>query len=93
MSITIIGIKLYMDNQYNEEKFKQFYDEYESIKGNYTETAKVILGNSWTLKVIDSKEAYVRNSKTAYMQFTVKQVIYVIINVFILLRTVKAVKH
>lgn len=83
MSITIVGIKLYMDNQYNEETFKQFYDQYERAKGNYTETARATLGNSWTLKVIDSKEAYVIDSKTAYMQFTVKQTLYVIINVLV----------
>ena len=72
-----------MDNQYNEETFKQFYDQYERVKGNYTETARATLGNSWTLKVIDSKEAYVIDSKTAYMQFTVKQTLYVIINVLV----------
>lgn len=83
MSITIVGIKLYMDSQYNEETFKQFYDQYERVKGNYTETARATLGNSWTLKVIDSKEAYVIDSKTAYMQFTVKQTLYVIINVLV----------
>lgn len=83
LSITIVGIKLYMDNQYNEEKFNQFYEQYERVKGNYKENDRAILGNSWTLKVIDSKEAYVRDSKTAYMQFTVKQILYVIINILV----------
>ena len=72
-----------MDNQYNEEKFNQFYEQYERGKGNYKENDRAILGNSWTLKVIDSKEAYVRDSKTAYMQFTVKQILYVVINILV----------
>lgn len=83
LSITITGIKLYMDTQYNDEKFAQFYEQYERSKGNYTETARAIFNKAWTLELIDSKEAYIRDSKSAYLQFTVKQVLYIIINILI----------
>ena len=72
-----------MDTQYNDEKFAQFYEQYERSKGNYTETARAIFNKAWTLELIDSKEAYIRDSKSAYLQFTVKQVLYSIINILI----------
>ena len=87
MSFTTTGIKMYMDKKYTEEVFEQFYEEYAEDKENYTDIAKVTIGITGNINIMDSKEAYIQNCKTAYTQFSIKTMIYSILNLLISVAT------
>ena len=83
-SIIFTGIKIYMDNKYNDEKFGEFYEQYEKNNSTYSDTASV----SVTIKgvsILNSKEDYVSKCKGSYMRFSIKQAIYLIFNILIAL--------
>lgn len=72
-----LGSKIYLDNQYNEETFGEFYETYE--KGD-TNSKRVTVGLSG-IKYLDDKEAYIEESVNAYTNFKVKTILYIAIYV------------
>lgn len=81
MIIAQLGIKMCMDNKYNEETFGQFYEETnpdgENKKG-------ISIGLSG-VKITEEKEVYIQNSKTSYTIFQVKTMSYIIIHALIVI--------
>ena len=71
-----LGLKIYLDNVYNEETFGEFYETYES--GNDTNSKKVTVGLSG-IKYLDDKETYIENSVSAYTNFKIKTILYMAI--------------
>ena len=77
--IIFLGIKLYMDNKYNEDTFGNFYEQYEQAKDNKNST-KINIELSG-IKVLDPKGAYIDKSVNAYTNFSVKTILYMIIHI------------
>ena len=71
--IVFFGIKINMDNKYNENAFGEFYEQYENKSNNISVKFP-------SLKVLNEKEAYIENSKSAYTNFSVKVILYIIIH-------------
>ena len=71
-----LGLKIYLDNVYNEETFGEFYETYES--GNDINSKKVTVGLSG-IKYLDDKETYIENSVSAYTNFKIKTILYMAI--------------
>lgn len=71
-----LGLKIYLDNVYNEETFGEFYETYES--GNDTNSKKVTVGLSG-IKYLNDKETYIENSMSAYTNFKIKTILYMAI--------------
>ena len=79
MSLLIVlihlGSKIYLDSQYNEETFGEFYETYE--QGN-TGSKRLTIGLSG-IQYLDDKEAYIEESVNAYTNFKVKTILYMVI--------------
>ena len=79
MSLLIVlihlGSKIYLDSQYNEETFGEFYETYE--QGN-TDSKRLTIGLSG-IQYLDDKEAYIEESVNAYTNFKVKTILYMVI--------------
>ena len=71
-----LGLKIYLDNVYNEETFGEFYETYES--GNDTNSKKVTVGLSG-IKYLNDKETYIEKSMGAYRKFKVRTILYMAI--------------
>ena len=76
-----LGLKIYLDNVYNEETFGEFYETYES--GNDTNSKKVTVGLSG-IKYLDDKETYIENSVSAYTNFKIKTILYMSIELIMI---------
>ena len=70
-----LGSKIYLDSQYNEETFGEFYETYE--QGD-TSSKRVTVGLSG-IQYLDDKEAYIEESVNAYTNFKVKTILYMAI--------------
>ena len=70
-----LGSKIYLDSQYNEETFGEFYETYE--QGN-TGSKRLTIGLSG-IQYLDDKEAYIEESVNAYTNFKVKTILYMVI--------------
>lgn len=70
-----LGSKIYLDSQYNEETFGEFYETYE--QGN-TDSKRLTIGLSG-IQYLDDKEAYIEESVNAYTNFKVKTILYMVI--------------
>lgn len=70
-----LGLKIYLDSQYTEETFGEFYDTYE--QGD-TNSKRVTIGMSG-IKYLDAKEAYIEDSVNAYTNFKIKTILYMVI--------------
>lgn len=70
-----LGSKIYLDSQYNEETFGEFYETYE--QGN-TSSKRLTIGLSG-IQYLDDKEAYIEESVNAYTNFKVKTILYMVI--------------
>ena len=70
-----LGLKIYLDSQYNEETFGEFYETYE--QGD-TSSKRVTVGLSG-IQYLDDKEAYIEESVNAYTNFKVKTILYMAI--------------
>lgn len=70
-----LGLKIYLDSQYTEETFGEFYDTYE--QGD-TNSKRVTIGMSG-IKYLDDKQAYIEDSVNAYTNFKIKTILYMVI--------------
>lgn len=70
-----LGTKMYLDSQYNEETFGEFYETYE--QGD-TSSKRVTVGLSG-IQYLDDKDAYIEESVNAYINFKVKTILYMVI--------------
>ena len=83
VNFIFLGLKLDMDNKYNETTFGEFYEQYEQNKNNDNKnTNKIAVGLSG-VKMSRLKEAYVDESVNAYTNFSVKVMLYMIIYIFV----------
>lgn len=80
--IAFLGIKLYIDSQYNENTFEEFYKEYEEAKNDKKSTNIIGIQLS-EMKILDPKENYIKESKNAYTNFSIKTIFYVIIHIIL----------
>ncbi len=78
--VVLLGIKLNLDSQYNEETFGQFYDQYEQ-PNNSRQTTDTMSVGVFGVKRLSDKENYIEKSKGAYTNFSVKATIYMIIHI------------
>lgn len=76
--IVFLGIKINMDDKYNENAFGEFYEQYENNKDK--NNSKNISVKFPSMKILNEKEAYIENSKSAYTNFSVKTILYMIIH-------------
>ena len=70
-----LGLKIYLDSQYSEETFGEFYEIYE--QGD-TNSKRVTVGLSG-IQYLDDKEAYIEDSVNAYTNFKIKTILYMVI--------------
>lgn len=82
--IVFLGIKLYVDNKYNEDTFGEFYEQYEQPNNNGENLKQVSLGLSG-IKLSSLKEAYIEESVNAYTNFSVKAMLYMIIHILVVI--------
>ncbi len=68
------GIKIFLDNKYNEQEFANMYEQYEA---NSEDENKRVVGVFTGIKTV--KEAYIQENVTAYLNFKVKTVTYIVI--------------
>lgn len=81
--LVFLGIKVNLDSKYNEETFASYYDEYEAEEQeiNSKQITFVLSG----LKMSTPKQAYIDKSAEAYTRFTLKTVLYVILQFAIII--------
>lgn len=80
--VMIIGhfvVKLYLDRKYNADVFGEFYETYVERKSNHK---KISFGTDG-MKILNEKQAYIKDSMTAYKNFKLKTLIYMILHVLI----------
>ncbi len=79
ISILILwGVKFYLDNKYNsDDVFSSYYDKYEE-KNNDEDSKKITFGLSG-INISSPKQAYITKSKDAYTNFTIKSMIYIVL--------------
>ena len=85
MIAVVLGIKLHMDNKYNEETFGQFYETYEQTEDIANEKSKKISIGLSGVKMLNLKESYVKDSVNAYTNFKLKTTLYIIIHMFVVM--------
>lgn len=77
--IVFLGIKISIDNKYNnEETFGEFYEQYEKQNNNNNNSKKINFGLSG-ISISEPKEAYINESLSAYTNFSTKVILYTII--------------
>jgi len=82
MIITQFTIKIYMDSQYNEEVFEQFYEQ----TNPDSENKKGITLGLYGVRISSEKESYVQKSVALYNLFKIKTLLYIIIHsIFVIL--------
>lgn len=84
MIIVFLGIKLYVDNKYNEDTFGEFYEQYEQPNDSSKDSNKISLSLSG-IKLSSLKEAYIEESVNAYTNFSVKAMLYMIIHILVVI--------
>lgn len=72
------GLKMYLDSQYNEETFSEFYELYEQ-EGTTTNTSKHVTIGLSGIQYMDDEEEYIENSVNAYKNFKIKTTLFLII--------------
>ena len=77
--IVFFGVKINLDNEYNETTFASFYDEDES-KDTYSQTLSFGLSG---LKISTPKQAYIDQNMDAYTYFTIKTILYMVLQLVI----------
>lgn len=82
--VVFLGIKLYINSQYNEDTFGEFYEKYEQPNSNEKNLNKISFGLSG-IKVSSLKEAYIDESVDAYTNFSVKTMFYMIIHILVVI--------
>lgn len=75
----LMGIKMNLDNKYNEVVFSEFYEIYEYSE-NDKHSIHVNVGVSG-LKMGDAREIYIEKSKEAYNNFKVRTTLYMILHI------------
>ena len=85
LSMTILIVlwiaKLKVDTTYNkEEVFRNFYEQYEA-KDNGKKMDLKLSG----MKLVNEKEAYIKESQNAYTNFSVKVIMYLIVQLIMIL--------
>ncbi len=82
--IVLVLAKLNMDATYNkEEKFEEFYEQYEA-KDNETQNSNKMDLKLSGMKLLNRKEAYKEESKNAYTNFSVKVMLYITVQMAII---------
>ena len=84
--IVFLGIKISMDKKYNKNVFAEFYEKYEKV--NNTKNASKIKVGITGVEILNSKESYIEDSTKAYNVFTVKTVLYMVLQVLIVILTI-----
>lgn len=82
--VVFLGIKVYIDNIYNEEKFGEFYEKYEQHNDIVKNENKISIGLSG-MKISNLKESYIDKSVSAYTNFSIKVMLYVIIHILVII--------
>lgn len=82
--IVFLGIKLYINNKYNENTFGEFYEKYEQTNDSNKTSNKIDLGISG-IKISSAKESYINESISAYTNFSVKTILYTIIHILVVI--------
>ena len=75
-----------MDKKYNKNVFAEFYEKYEKV--NNTKNASKIKVGITGVEILNSKESYIEDSTKAYNVFTVKTVLYMVLQVLIVILTI-----
>lgn len=80
--LVFLGIKANLDNKYNESKFESFYNQYKD-EDEKEDSKKVVVGLSG-IKLTTSKQNYIDKSKEAYTNFTIKTVLYMVLQLILI---------
>lgn len=81
--IILFGVKLHFDNIYNEEMFEKFYEEYEQNSKNINKNEYKVEIKGIGIRLISVKEAYIKESVKGYTNFSMKAIIYMVIELLI----------
>ena len=76
--LTFLGVKIYMDNKYDEEIFLQFYETIETPNKD-ANSKKVVTGLNG-IKLLNEKDAYIEKCVEAYTHFKIKTIVYMILH-------------
>lgn len=80
--IVFLGVKIHLDNKYNNETtFGEFYEQYETQANDNSKSLKFGLFSG--ISISDPKEAYINESMSAYTNFSTKVIIYMVIQFII----------
>lgn len=82
--VILFGVKLSIDNKYNsEDVFSEFYEKYEQPNEETEKPSKIKVSPS-ELKILSLKESYIKDSVSAYTNFSVKAMMYMGIHMAII---------
>lgn len=84
MIIMFFGIKLYIDSQYNENTFGEFYEKYENDNSNSKKLNTVSIGLSG-IKISSFKNSYIEKNVESYTNFSIKTMLYMIIHIIVVI--------
>lgn len=79
--VIMFGVKMYLDNKYDENTFKEFYEKYEKSNSN---SNTMVIGFTG-LKLSTYEQEYIDASINSYNKFSLKATIYMIIHVVIVI--------
>ncbi len=82
--IITMGMQASMNKKYTEEKFNEFYEQYEKTDEESENKEKITISLTG-INLTTNKEDYIEKSKSSYRNFKIKSTIYEICYVFIVL--------
>lgn len=83
LTFIFLGSKIYLDNKYNnKETFESFYNQY-AKENNIDGNSKTFNFDFSGISILNEKDYYIKESKSAYTNFSVKAYLYIIIQVVI----------
>ena len=81
--ITIqVGVKIYLDNKYNQEEFEQLYEIHKEKDDKYYKDISISISG---VNIIGAKESYVKKSTSSYNIFKIKTSMFISIHLLIVI--------
>lgn len=81
--ITIqVGVKIYLDNKYNQEEFEQLYEIHKEKDDKYYKDISISISG---VDIIGAKESYIKKSTSSYNIFKIKTIMFLSIHLLIVI--------
>lgn len=82
MIITQVGVKIYLDNKYQQEEFEQLYEIHKENDDKYYKDISISFSG---VNIIGAKESYIKKSISSYNIFKIKTIMFIIIHLLIVI--------